>query len=363
MPFVTRGARGSAGALLALVFLAPAARAQVRLVPVDTVWLQEGERAYLVLPGALRTDLDGYLVTDAGQARVFRYAANGRLVQRYGAEGEGPGEFKYASVALPYGANEILVVSWNPPALQRFNRETGRYVQRYPIQGGDPSSAVLAGDTIWLGGARYAERAGVEQLWIGRGKSVSMAPLPQAFEQGGPVGGIFPVVSLTRWNDTVMVGFEPSDTLLVLAPNGRVVERVTIPHQRRRGVPSDLRAHLLEVMRKDYTNVFGVLSALRGMYRLPSGATALVHYDSRPGKLPASSDVFVSVVSADRTRACVDASVPLGPDPHPVIAFKADTLLVLDQQLAGGLDVASFIARFTLDESTCRWVPTGIEGR
>jgi hypothetical protein len=358
---MARSSRCTAGLLVALALLPPAAQSQVRLVPVDTVWLEEREGTYLVLPNGLHVDLDGYLVTDADQARVFRYAANGRLVRRYGSKGDGPGEFRTAIVALPYGADEILVVTVKPPALHRFNRRTGAFVRRYPLQS-LAASALLSGDTIWLGGPQYGPRAGVERVRIGRSDSAFLAPLPQSFQYGGPVGGIFPRVSMTRWKDSLLVGFESNDTLLVLAPNGRVVERVTIPHQRRRGIPSDLQAHLLVAMRKDYTKVFGVLSALRGMYRLPSGATALVHYDSRPGKLPASSDVFLSVVSADRTRACVDASVPLGPDPHPVIAFKADTLLVLDQQLRDGLDVATFIARFTVDTSTCRWVRTGIAG-
>jgi hypothetical protein len=333
---------------------------QVRLVPVDTVWLQETAASYLVLPRSLEPDRDGYLVTDSHEAQVVRYASNGRLVRKYGSEGEGPGEFRNAATAVPFGTNEILVVTWKPPALQRFNRETGAYIERYPLQS-QPWSVSVSGDTVWLGSLRYDVRAGVERLQLGRSGSTFMASLPESFVEGGPVGGIFHQVSMARWGDTLVVGFEPTETLLVLSPHGAVVERVRIPHVRRRGVPDDLDTHLLDAMRRDYRDVFGVLSALRGVYRLPSGETALIYYDSKPGNLPASSSVFLTLLSPDRTRVCVDAPIPLGPDPHPLVGFKADTLLVLDQQLRTALAVSTFIARFTLDHSACRWISTSIE--
>ena len=345
--------------VLTVLILPDRVGAQPRLLPIDTIWLEETANAYLALPSALHPDLDGYLVTDARQAVVLRFTAGGRLVQQYGSEGEGPGEFREAAVALPYDLRDIIVLSWQPPAAQRFDRATGAFVQGYQLTG-ISHAALVAGDTVWVGGPRYGQDAGVERLILGQRSSVFMAPLPRTFRYGGPVGGIFPHVSLTRWADTLMVGYEPTEYVLLVTQVAGVVETISIPHQRRRGVPDDLEARLLQAMRRYYPEVFGVLSALRELHRLPDGSTALVHFDSHPETPPVSSDAFLSVLSADRRRACVDAPIPLGPEAHPVVGFKADTILVLEQQVKG-LDALAFVARYIVDTSLCTWLPTAIE--
>ena len=64
--------------------------------------LQEFGGDHLVLPSSVVPDgSGGYLVADHGQAGVFHYSGSGTLIRRYGSEGEGPGEWKEADVALP----------------------------------------------------------------------------------------------------------------------------------------------------------------------------------------------------------------------------------------------------------------------
>ncbi len=72
---------------------------------------------------------------------------------------------------------------------------------------------------------------------------------------------------------------------------------------------------------------------------------------------PVSSEVYVSVLSAELDRACVDARLPLPEDAKPAIGFEGDRLLVLDQALTDDLDVAPYLLRIDVDASECAWTP------
>ena len=353
--------RASVVAILVLT-IGPPALGQARLIAIDTVHLSEDADSYLDLPVFLYADGDGYLVTDGKQSSIFRYNRHGELTQRYGKEGEGPGEFRSARAALPYTDAQIIALTWRPAALHLFDRTSGAFVERYPLQL-TQLTVIVSGDTVWLGGASYAANAGVERFRLGLGESQMFGPLPSSFTEGGPVGGIFPRVSMASWADTLMVGFEPTNVIQVLDGNGDLVEALEIPRVRRRGVPEQLQERLLEAMQGYYPAVFGTLSSLQGLQRLSDGTTALIHFDSRPEDPPVSSEAFLSILANDRQSACVDTSIPLGPDARPIINFKADTLLVLEQVVGDGFDVATIIARYLIDKNPCRWIPTSVVER
>lgn len=355
-----RGLLGTAatwGVTVAAIGLPYTAAGQPHLEVRDSIHLEQTVGALLGLPTAVSPDGSGYLVVDAQQPHVFRFDENGRFVQRYGREGEGPGEFKKAAAAIPYGSDQILVFSWSPPAAQAFHRNSAEFIERFDLS--LPVENVLVrGDRVWISGPRYASRTGLRVLTLGGDDEAHLAPLPDAFREAGPLGGIFPSVPFAVWGDTVMVGFEPSNSLLLLVDDGSVLDTIDVPIERRRGVPDDATSRLLEAMRSGrYANVFGVLSTLRAVHRNQDGSTTLVHYDHRPEGPPVTSEVYVSVLSPDRQRACVDARVPLGPDSSPAIGFRGDELLVLEQVIEG-LEAVPVLRSLRVDVSACSWIST-----
>lgn len=313
----------------------------------------------LALPTSVTPDGDGYLIVDAQQAPVLRFDRSGRLTRTYGREGDGPGELREAAAALPWRGDTILVLSWSPSAAQLFQRSSGDFVRRVALDG-PIESAELDGTAAWISGARYGDDTGVRRVDLVTGdEGAGVAPLPADFAHGDPLGGIFPMVSFTRWADTLLVGYEPTDQLLVVTVAGAVADTVNVPARARRGVPDDAAAALLDAMRRGpYNRVFGVLSALRAMHRRSDGSTLLVHFDSRPEGPPVTSQAFVTVLSADRTRACVDAPVPLSPEAQPAVGFQGDDLLVLEQVIRGG-DAVPVLRRIAVEAGDCAWVPTG----
>ncbi len=106
----------------------------------------------------------------------------------------------------------------------------------------------------------------------------------------------------------------------------------------------------------DYFSTFGLFSLARGVHRRPDGSLLLVHADMAGEDPPLHTEtLWVSVIDADRTRACPDARVPLGPESHPVVGFEGDRLLVLEQVLGGG-DAVTVLRRIAVDADDCDWI-------
>lgn len=340
-----------------LAFHAAPAAGQARLVLRDSIRLEQKGDVFLSMPGAVVADSAGYLVTDEQEPQVLAFNRRGALVRRYGREGDGPGEFRWAVAAYPYEGDRVIVFSQEPPAAQVFDRKSGALVERYrlvpPIM-----SARVVGRRVWIGGDRYATRTGLRRLVLGDSHETDLAPLPAEFEAGAPLNGTFHMVSFAVWSDTVLVGFEPSSTLTLLLDDGTVLDSVTVPARLRRGVPADASEALLRAMSKGpYYKVFGMLSALRGMHHNADGSTTLVYFDSRPEPPPVTSEIFVSMLSRDRTRACVDAKVPLHAEAQPAFGFDGDDLMVLEQVLEGS-EAVPVLKHYQLDVSACHWIAT-----
>lgn len=343
------------GVLLASMTMPLALVAQARLVLRDSIVLEQTSESYIAQPLTVTPDDGGYLVVDGQQAQVFRFDATGKLMQRYGREGEGPGEFLEAAIALPHRSDDIIVFSWLPPAAQVFDRESGEFRARYELQS-PLEDVALVGDRVWVSGVRYGKGTSLRRVILGGGEEAAIPLIPSEYVEGGPVGGIFPEVPFALWTDTLLVGFEPLDRLFVVSTAGVVVDTHTIPSVNRRGTPERPREALLEALeRGPYPEVFGVLSTLRDLHRRGDGSFVLVHADHEPTGPPVTSELFVTVLDSNRRRACVDARVPLSPDAQPAVGFAGDDLLVLEQVLVG-LDAVPVLKRFAIDVSACDWL-------
>lgn len=323
------------------------------LVLVDSIQFEQTDEAFLVQPKQVVPAGDDYLVSDAGQARIFLYDQQGRLIKSFGQEGEGPGEFHNVAGILPMD-EEILVVSWEPRAAQLFDRSTGSLLRRYELVGSIESVQMSDGQLL-IGGSQYSTGSGVRRVSLSTGDVTPLAPLPDEFSEGGPLGGIFPGVSFAGWADTLVVGYEPLNFILVTVRR-QAVDTVQVPNRLRRGVPEDPEGAIIDALNAGpYSRVFGVLSTLRGIHRRSDGSFILVHFDHRPEGPPVTSKAFVTVLSADRRRACVDAVVPLGPAAQPAVGFDGDKLLVLEQIISGG-EAVPVLRSFQVDTEGCRWI-------
>jgi len=340
-----------------LAFHPHPAAAQAHLLLRDSVRLQQTGDVFLSLPTTVVADSAGYLVVDDQEPQVLAFDRRGKRLRRYGRRGEGPGEFEEVVAAYPYGKSQVIVFSSEPPAAQVFDRASGAFVQRFRLEPPIVSARVVAGQA-WIGGNRYTTRTGLRRVVLGDDHAADLGPMPAEFRVGAPLDGIFPMVSFAVWADTVLVGFEPSGTLTLLLDDGTVLDTIPVPVRRRRGVPHDASEQLLRIMHKGpYYDVFGLLSALRGMHHNADGSTTLVYFDSRPEQPPVTSEAYVSVLAADRTRACVDAKVPLHPEAQPAFGFDGDELMVLEQVIEGA-EAVPVLKHYRVDVSGCDWIAT-----
>ena len=210
-------------ALVAATSLAtatPHLSAQASITVRDSTVLQESDDNYLVLPNPVVPDgSGGYLITDAGPPGVFHYSSDGRLMRCYGREGEGPGEWKVADVALPWGDEHVMVLSRSPYAIQLFRSSDGEFVERHPLT--TPAEFVVPGSGgLWLSGPHYATRSAIRRVTLGDSEARSVLRLPDEYTAGGPVGGIFPEMPFAMWADTLLVGFMPLPYLIVADTTG-----------------------------------------------------------------------------------------------------------------------------------------------
>jgi hypothetical protein len=104
--------------------------------------------------------------------------------------------------------------------------------------------------------------------------------------------------------------------------------------------------------------MFSLLSALFAVHRRSDGTVALVHGDGHIDGRRITDSLWVSVLSTDRQRACVDTFLLTTEDAQPLVAFADDALLVLEQRLAGQR-VTTTIRRYAIRTDGCLWLPTG----
>jgi hypothetical protein len=350
--------REIAGCVTGLLLTWPTATlGQAALVLRDSITLKQTAELFLGLPTSVEVDRDGYLVVDAQQPRVFRFDGSGALVRVFGREGEGPGEFREVAAALPHGDQDVIIFSWAPPRAQVFHRASGEYVSGFVLEP-PVEDVVRNGEELWISGLQHS-RGTLLRRFSGPEEEVAVGPIPRNFVPGGPLGGIFPGLPFHVWADTVVMGFEPMNDLLLMRRDGEVLDTLEVPRARRRGVPEDPMEAILAAMRAGpYSRVFGVLSRTMGVHRKANGELLVVHFDSRPEGPPVTSSVFVSVISPDRSMACVDATVPVGPDAQPAIGFSEDRLLVLVQVLKG-MEAVPVLRSFEVETTGCGWIPIG----
>lgn len=338
-------------------------------VAVDSVRLDEADTLYLGNPYALAVDpQDGsFYVSDFFADRVFRFRRDGSLARTYGRPGRGPGEFLTPTLVFVLDEGTLAAADDEHARIHLFDRRTGAFLRSVPHEGRLGSSPpVVLGETVWMPSHNRGRGSSV-LAWNAGGDGVRyLVPLPADYvrsAQGlGRYAAFYSMGVLTAWADTLLVGMNGRNELLLTRADGRVLDTLHVPAARRRGVPDDVRARLDEDRKATAREIFRTASILNQAARAPDGSTLLVHHDSDlEGELPGgliTARVFASIVSPDRRRACVDAEIPVSRDARPIEGARGDTLFVLDRRITAGERLETWVIAYRLDTRRCEWLPT-----
>lgn len=320
----------------------------------DSVVLEENDSLYIGDPDyLLPLASGGYLVTDGMQARVLRFDAEGRLTGVIGRKGKGPGEFTspFATIERQDGSLAVSDTDLDRISVFDSSHELMFAVSTPAIV----RDAALIGPDVWLAGSNQAEGTGLTR-WASDTAFQSSLPIPDTYRAIQPLAGIHHAVRIDSWGDSMLVAFSGTNEFMVAGSDGEPVEEVSVPMVRRKGVTREA----LQTMANPATpfpEMFSAISALMKLHRRSDGSIVTVHFDQTLDGQAIESQAFVSLISADRRRACVDAELELAGDIQPVISFRGDTLLVLEQ-LTQTVPVTSIIRKFLLDDDHCDWQPT-----
>lgn len=331
-----------------------------RLVALDSVTLQENDTAYVGSPLHLTAAGDGSLfVTDGLHNRVLRFSPAGALVRSFGGPGRGPGELADPVATALMGDSLLVVSEWGNRRASTFHVGTGAFV-RSVRQEGLPFWMEARNDTVWVSGVNIPRKT-VLATWAMTDDSMRyFGRVPQTYEQSPALMDFHPYATLARAGDRLFVGLSGHPMILVTRLDGTVIDSIAIPAVRRRGVPNDI-VRRFERNPRGISNeeVASMASALIALHRLPGGELAAVHLDVTLNGKVITAEGFVSIVSADGGRACADTPVPLYKDGRPAVAFRGDTLIVVQQRVVSDTRAETVVQRYRVDTSACQWAPAG----
>jgi hypothetical protein len=332
------------------------------LVVVDTVALQEPDGVALGKFGyATREPDGGILLSDAGQGRLLRYAPDGRLVSVIGRKGGAPGEFGRAGLARSLADDSLLaVVDPSRFYISLLDRRTGAFVRGQVVPFQDVGQTwTLRGDTAVFGLQPSTSLVG---RWNWRtGEIVQLGPVPSLVARAGIYYFQYGGVEAVPHGDGYLVQVPTVPGLQLLGRDGQPTGTVAVPAVRRRGTPDDL----LEQHRQDAAGATRFLGSVAiALDHLPSGNIAIVTADldvhhEQPREYR-NVRFFLSVISADLERACVDAEIPFESDAiYPWPSFADGRLVVTTRRLVGDDAVRTVIRTYEIRDGECDWIPTG----
>lgn len=301
----------------------------------------------------------GFLISDVGRGRLLRYGSDGALRQVIGRFGAGPGEFRGASVARGLHQDSILAVV--DPGRQYFaflDHESGAPLGGMSVPFREAGQTWTEKDGEVVFGVQAATFL-VGRLRPGEGLFTPIGQTPARL-----LANMFLFLSYGRveaipHGNGYLVMVPTVQGLHLLDSAGVPVGMVDIPVRRRRGKPADLL---------DNPPAPGGAMQLAGsvdgaMARLPNGSIAILNLDvtfeDAPPAAPRSIKYYVSILSPDLARACVDLEVPhdstvTGPWP----TFVDSDLLITSDRIEGD-SVRTVVYRYGIDTAMCDWVRTG----
>jgi hypothetical protein len=343
------------------------------LTLIDSIVLEEGDSSSLGQPEkSFAVGADGDLfIADQSVNQVVRFGADGRLQQRYGHDGSGPGEFG-STLALTV-VTDSLVIQATAGKFAAFDLADGAFRYNRPHRRAFPASWSTVDDSVVIGlfdfGASKAVAViGRSTLGGAEDGSLDNPLVPDRVDfpaeyLSHPELQAFSTAHAAAWSDSMLVGFAGVPYVVRYALSGTAVDTAWIPWVTRRGFPDGWLETFAPGKKVTLQAMVGAFSFLSGLWRLPDGSFVLWHQENaidesfREPRF--SGTAHVSILSPDLQRACVDAPVPFPGTNLPRITLHGDTLYALDQ--VGDpttASVVSVVRRYLVAVDGCRWLPT-----
>jgi hypothetical protein len=336
---------------------------------VAQVTLQEDSALYVARPGGLAVDAQGhFLLSDFFQKWIVEFDGLGRPVGRYGGPGLGPGEFNAIGETVLAVDSLIGAADYRSRTFHFFDRGSRRFVGSRRVNG-TPSTGKVVDGTVWLTNFNTETRLGMS-VWPLSGERIdersadlppveaNLVPLPAEYLEAEPLRGTYPLAHAAPWADSALVGFAAARDLVLVRRDGAVLDSVRIPAVRRRGIPDGL-VQELNRPRFDPRKLFASLSGLYGLSRTADGHFVAVHIDPElHGGNRITGRLFVSLLSPDRRRACVDREIPVSDVSQPIVAVRGDSVFVVEQHVKGEAGAATTVTAYRVSPEGCDWIPT-----
>jgi hypothetical protein len=340
---------------------------------LSRVTLQETNDVYVARPGGLAVDRQGhFLLTDQFQKWIVEFDSSGRFVARYGAPGPGPGEFNAIGGTVLVTDSLVGATDYRNRAFHFFSRNSRGYVGSRRVMRHAATGKMVDG-TAWLTSVNTETGLGMS-VWPLSGERIdersaqlppveaNLVPLPAEYVQSEPLRGTYALAFAAPWADSALVGFAAGPYLVVVDRGGAVRDSVALPVARRRGIPDGIVRELAGP-RFDAAALFRRLSGLYGLSRTADGHFVAVHIDPElHGGNRITGRLFVSLLSPDRTRACVDREIPVSQVSQPVVALQGDSIFVVEQQVKGESGSATTVATWRVTPEGCDWISTDASG-
>ena len=324
---------------------------------------------------AARWAARSYLVHDIDRFRILVFDARGQLVRIFPTRTTGfndHGGESSAPYVLP-GDTVVAVHDWWQKAFRAYRISDGHKVAeiRAEILRVAPQYSAR-GDTLYFGtvvpqGSGPAVFPGPVARWIvGLGSIASIGTSPTPLRHNVVVWVTHGYSGVVVHDNGLVVVLGSEAGLRVLDSLGVERRRVLIPAARRRGTPPGLFRRAIVPKTTQWRQLLG--SKLRTLSARPSGELVLTYLDFDQIVPDSLSNVdafdgrfhdYVSVISSDLSRVCLDGEVPADPAEGASVLWRGDTLERLSRVSPGLQTKPLIIRRFRLNTDQCDWVPTG----
>ena len=340
-----------------------------RLVLVDSLPVQEPDSLPIGRFVQLATAPDGGVyLSDHAAGRVLEFDGSGQLRRVLGKKGKGPGEFEGAGMpVIRRRDNSLLVMDPILRRLSAFDPRTGVFLRSMPTPFQDVGQIWTEAPDGSLVFALVASTNMVGQLARNQDAFVALGGLPPHVSSTDFVFLMYGRPEVVPDEAGFLAQFPTFPGIQILDSAGRFAGMVDLPTRLRRGTPPDLVEQHMQAFAAN--GPFQYRGSLAGSFqRLSDGSLAVLNVDldlppkkrGKPPPDPTNARYYVSVLSADHQRACVDGVLPFSSDAvMPSPSFAGDTLLALSRMVVGETELRTVLYRYLIDTTGCQWVPTG----
>lgn len=294
-----------------------------------------------------------YLLLDVAEPRVVELDVAGRLSRTFGRPGAGPGELRLPSALATSGDTLLSVLDFGQRRVLSWHLRTGAVRGSFPLMGRITQLQYVGGQ-LRVGLLDAQSSAVVYPVSPTGARGQGEGRRPEVFEQSPPLMSAFGAVFFADDGEHTYVVFKVSNGLYQWSRGANAAVQTPLPVVARKGV----RGELFDELLRDPGNAAALAydrSIPYALQRLGPGLLALVTVDATLGKTDLIGSFHVSILDVVQRRGCMDAPVPAAPDPLPSLAIAGDTLVVLQQGEDTAGEPATWIQRYRIDVSGCRW--------